>query len=61
MEIDELEPKIEVLEAELKELLIPKDPNDDKSCIHKSVRAQAVKPRCLQAIYGACTSASAIG
>ncbi|MBX2961389.1 MAG: peptide chain release factor 1 [Cyclobacteriaceae bacterium] len=33
MEIDELEPKIEVLEAELKELLIPKDPNDDKSCI----------------------------
>jgi len=33
MEIDELEPKIESLENELKELLIPKDPNDDKSCI----------------------------
>jgi peptide chain release factor 1 len=33
MEIDELEPKIESLEAELKELLIPKDPNDDKDCI----------------------------
>lgn len=33
MEIDELEPKIEALENELKELLIPKDPNDDKSCI----------------------------
>ncbi|MBX2965060.1 MAG: peptide chain release factor 1 [Cyclobacteriaceae bacterium] len=33
MELDELEPKIEALENELKELLIPKDPNDDKSCI----------------------------
>jgi peptide chain release factor 1 len=33
MEIDELEPRIESLEADLKELLIPKDPNDDKDCI----------------------------
>ncbi|MBL7842436.1 MAG: peptide chain release factor 1 [Cyclobacteriaceae bacterium] len=33
LEIDELEPKVEALENELKELLIPKDPNDDKSCI----------------------------
>ncbi|MCK6616871.1 MAG: peptide chain release factor 1 [Cyclobacteriaceae bacterium] len=33
MEIDELEPRIEHLEAELKEMLIPKDPNDDKNCI----------------------------
>jgi peptide chain release factor 1 len=31
MEIDELEPKIERLEGDLKELLIPKDPNDDKN------------------------------
>jgi peptide chain release factor 1 len=31
LEIDELEPKIEMFEAELKELLIPKDPNDDKN------------------------------
>jgi peptide chain release factor 1 len=31
MEIDELEPKIEKLETDLKELLIPKDPNDDKN------------------------------
>jgi peptide chain release factor 1 len=31
MEIDELEPKIDNLETELKELLIPKDPNDDKN------------------------------
>lgn len=31
MEIDELEPKIEKFESELKELLIPKDPNDDKN------------------------------
>src|SRR5689334_4639332 len=31
MEIDELEPKIEHLDGEIKELLIPKDPNDDKN------------------------------
>jgi peptide chain release factor 1 len=31
MEIDELDPKIEKLESDLKELLIPKDPNDDKN------------------------------
>ena len=31
MEIDELEPSIEKIESELKELLIPKDPNDDKN------------------------------
>jgi peptide chain release factor 1 len=33
MEIDELEPRIEQLEAGIKEMLIPKDPNDDKNCI----------------------------
>jgi peptide chain release factor 1 len=33
MEIEELEPKEETLEKELKEMLIPKDPNDDKSAI----------------------------
>lgn len=33
LEIDELTPKIEGIEAELKELLIPKDPNDDKNAI----------------------------
>ncbi len=33
MEIDELEPKIEKLDEELKELLIPKDPNDDKNVL----------------------------
>jgi peptide chain release factor 1 len=33
MEIDEAGPKIEELEAELKELLIPKDPNDDKNVL----------------------------
>lgn len=32
-EIDELDPKIEKLESELKELLIPKDPNDDKNVL----------------------------
>jgi peptide chain release factor 1 len=33
MEIEELEPKCEALEAEIKELLMPKDPNDYKNCI----------------------------
>ncbi|GAB4238703.1 MAG: peptide chain release factor 1 [Ekhidna sp.] len=33
MEIDELEPKIEELEEELKLMLIPKDPNDSKNVI----------------------------
>jgi peptide chain release factor 1 len=33
MEIDELGPKIESFESELKELLIPKDPNDDKNVL----------------------------
>ncbi|MBL6446221.1 peptide chain release factor 1 [Fulvivirga sp. 29W222] len=33
MELDELDPKKEELEEELKQLLIPKDPNDDKDAI----------------------------
>lgn len=33
MEIDELQTKIETLDDALKELLIPKDPNDDKNVI----------------------------
>lgn len=33
MELDELTPKRDALEKELKELLMPKDPNDDKNCI----------------------------
>jgi peptide chain release factor 1 len=33
MEIEELTPKRDALENELKELLMPKDPNDDKNCI----------------------------
>lgn len=32
-ELDELEPKKEELEEELKQMLIPKDPNDDKDAI----------------------------
>lgn len=32
-ELDELAPKIESFEKELKEMLIPKDPNDDKNII----------------------------
>ncbi|MBS1545729.1 MAG: peptide chain release factor 1 [Bacteroidetes bacterium] len=33
MELDELTPKREALEKELKDLLMPKDPNDDRNCI----------------------------
>ncbi|HEX8060555.1 MAG TPA: peptide chain release factor 1 [Cyclobacteriaceae bacterium] len=33
MEIDELTPKRDALEGELKEMLMPKDPNDDRNCI----------------------------
>lgn len=33
MEIEELTPRIEKLDGELKELLIPKDPNDDKNVL----------------------------
>ena len=33
MEMEELEPKMEALENQLKELLIPKDPNDDKDAL----------------------------
>jgi peptide chain release factor 1 len=33
MEIDELVPKIDGLDADIKELLIPKDPNDDKNVL----------------------------
>jgi len=33
MELEELEPKRDALEKELKELLMPKDPNDYKNCI----------------------------
>lgn len=33
MELDELTPKRDDLESELKEMLMPKDPNDNKNCI----------------------------
>jgi peptide chain release factor 1 len=33
MELDELAPKIEALDKELKDLLTPKDPNDDKNVV----------------------------
>lgn len=33
MELDELNPKQEAMEAELKEMMIPKDPNDSRNCI----------------------------
>lgn len=32
-EIEELKPRLEILEEEVKELLLPKDPNDDKNVI----------------------------
>jgi peptide chain release factor 1 len=33
MELDEMTPRRDRLDAEIKELLMPKDPNDDKNCI----------------------------
>lgn len=33
MEIDELEPKRDTIEGEIKELLMPRDPNDDKNAV----------------------------
>jgi peptide chain release factor 1 len=33
MELDELAPRRDSLESELKEMLMPKDPNDNKNCI----------------------------
>lgn len=33
MEIDELGPKREAIEQEIKELLMPRDPNDERNCI----------------------------
>ncbi len=33
MELDELAPKRDSIEEEIKELLMPKDPNDDRNCI----------------------------
>lgn len=33
MEIDELTPRRDELEAQLKEMLMPKDPNDDRNCM----------------------------
>ena len=33
MELDELTPKRDVIEGEIRELLMPRDPNDDRNCI----------------------------
>ena len=33
MELDELAPKRDAVEADIKEQLMPKDPNDDRNCI----------------------------
>lgn len=33
MELDELTPKRDAIDEEIKELLMPKDPNDDRNCI----------------------------
>ncbi|MEM9983020.1 MAG: PCRF domain-containing protein, partial [Bacteroidota bacterium] len=40
MELDELDPQKEALEEDIKQLLIPKDPNDDKNIILE-IRATA--------------------
>src|ERR1700716_4203788 len=33
IELDEVTPKRDAIEEEIKELLMPKDPNDDRNCI----------------------------
>ena len=33
MELDELQPKRDAIETQIKELLMPKDPNDDRNCV----------------------------
>ena len=55
MEIDDLTPKVESIEIELKELLIPKDPNDDKN-VMLEIRAGTggMRQRFLRAIFGGC-------
>ena len=50
MELDELVPREEVLEAEIKVLLIPKDPDDQKNVI------MAMKPLFLPETSIECTS-----
>ena len=60
MELDEIAPKIETLEGDLKELLTPRDPNDDKDVVLE-IRAGTGgdEASILLAIYSGCTSASA--
>lgn len=61
-DVSELEPKIEALEKEIKGLLVPKDPRDDKSVIVE-VRAGtgATKLPCSPRICFACTTATPSG
>ena len=48
-ENSEAKRRIQELEQEMKILLLPKDPNDDKTLLWKSVRVRAeMKPRFLQ-------------
>ena len=51
VEIDELRIKIDIVENELKELLLPKDPNDKKMYFWKFVlEREAMNQHCLQLI-----------
>ena len=54
-ELDHLEERKKVVEQELKILLLPRDPNDEKSVIME-IRAGTgeKKPHCLQPTYSAC-------
>src|SRR5271155_4851476 len=58
-EMPTLQKNLEAVEEKLKELLTPRDPNDERTLSSKFARAPAVKrPRCLPATCSGCTRAT---
>ena len=58
-EVARLEPQIARLEQELKLLLLPKDPNHERTSSSKSARVpEATKPLCSRPRSSACTHAT---
>lgn len=57
LEMADAKERIESISEELKILLLPQDPNDDKTLSLKSAAARAaMKRRCLQEVCSACTA-----
>ena len=54
MELDELQPQQQVMEEEIKVLLIPKDPADSKNAVVEIVRDGGDEASILQEIYTEC-------